>query len=303
MLIMVQQSDAQILGREAETWFRSVLPREWIAEQPKEDIGLDFIVFIGDKTEVGKLEFGVQVKGSANRPIVRDDIVSEAGITRGNVIFWASRLAPTLLVLYDDSKKQGYYGWIPKILPSAELREFLASKRATITLKVPIGNRIEERAWKSIREAVTRQRDSISGAVFTINVTRALLEAINLVASSLRLLLIVQFDEPTSRTQEHQMLLDLADTLSHAELIKALHNLSEKLEKNTPMSNFVMNAVLAYQKEVEVFTSGFEKVLEGKDAAVLINPDLRKMARPRLVIMQLELIHALSQVKVVTGTE
>ena len=115
---MVKQTESQIIGRAGERWFQGLIPREWIFQRPEEDIGLDGKVTIGTNTATGGLEFGVQVKASTNWDI-KDGVISLAGIKTDTLVFWGSRLYPTLLVLYDVSKDTGYYGWASDITNSA----------------------------------------------------------------------------------------------------------------------------------------------------------------------------------------
>ena len=61
------------------------------------------------------IEFGVQVKAS-NRWSIQDDNGVVQGIAIQTLRYWAGRLLPTLIVLYDAEAKAGYFGWAPELI-------------------------------------------------------------------------------------------------------------------------------------------------------------------------------------------
>jgi len=102
---MIKQTESQNLGRAGERWFQSMLPKEWIFQKPEEDIGLDGKIIIGSDRETGGNEFAVQIKASKSWD-TKDGLISVEGIKTDTISFWGSRLYPTLLVLFDEQKKQ-----------------------------------------------------------------------------------------------------------------------------------------------------------------------------------------------------
>ena len=299
---MAEQSIAQILGRKGERWFRSILPDEWIFNKPEEDFGIDGTVIIGEKARVGALEFHVQIKSTSNCKRIKDFIVVP-NISRGSVLFWIARLAPTMLVLYDRKRNLGYYGWIPEILPSDKLRTFLGSKKETISLKIPKKSIINEHCWHSLNEKLRTQRDALISLVFRLNISSSLLNAIHSLSVSLRLLMFSLFDSRLD-AKEHRMMTDLSEMIAYKNVIRALSVFRSEIEseigKNSQLSDFLLNVSDAVRSEIDTFTIGFDVLLEtdNKPVAVRINPEKRERARPRLWAMLTEIILTISGIRV-----
>jgi Domain of unknown function (DUF4365) len=68
---MRKQSKAQIIGREGERWFSSILPPEWSLQRPIDDFGSDGIVAVGSEKHLTSFEFGVQVKSTSQLKAVK----------------------------------------------------------------------------------------------------------------------------------------------------------------------------------------------------------------------------------------
>jgi hypothetical protein len=73
--VLPKQTSAQILGRQGERWFHSILPPEWVFTRPSEDFGIDGTVAIGDSAAMTPVEFGVQIKASSHWATQGENIV------------------------------------------------------------------------------------------------------------------------------------------------------------------------------------------------------------------------------------
>ena len=74
------------------------MPREWIYQKPDDDIGLDGRVTLGTRSATGGFEFAVQVKTS-KRWESSDGSIAVRDVKVDSLLFWGSRLYPTMLVL------------------------------------------------------------------------------------------------------------------------------------------------------------------------------------------------------------
>ena len=119
---MRKQSKSQIIGREGERWFDSVLPPEWSIQKPLDDFGIDGIVAVGTETHLSPVEFGVQIKSSTHFNTVGGKIVVPK-ISKDELLYWSRKFYPTLFLAYDTKRKIGYFDWISNITSSDDLRK------------------------------------------------------------------------------------------------------------------------------------------------------------------------------------
>ena len=132
---MRKQSIAQVIGREGERWFASMLPPEWVLQRPSEDFGIDAVVAVGDSSRVTPFEFGVQIK-SCRRWKTSEECLVLYGISIDVARYWAQRFIPTLLVAFENSTKRGYYAWAADLISD----DALNGKAESLTLRIPKAN-------------------------------------------------------------------------------------------------------------------------------------------------------------------
>lgn len=137
---MIKQSKHQITGRVGESWFESILPASWIFEKPKTDIGLDGRVFLGTDESVGELEFAVQIKTTNNLKRQGKHFIF-TGIKSDTFKFWATRVYPTFLIVYDNKNKKGYY-----VILSSSLNSLtdLQEKKKSVVIKFPVASELSK---------------------------------------------------------------------------------------------------------------------------------------------------------------
>lgn len=177
---MRKQVKAQVLGREGERWFQSILPPEWVFQRPSEDFGIDGTVAIGDERSLTAFEFGVQIKASTIW-IIRDDYLIVPSIPVDVLRYWAVRLLPTLLVAYDAANRTGYYAWVPELIT---LTDITSSAKATTTLKVPVSQRLDTKTWLVIKGQTLQYHRRLASALATTKVIRPLLSTVHALAQA-----------------------------------------------------------------------------------------------------------------------
>ena len=146
---MRNQNKSQIVGREGERWFSSILPPEWTIQRPIDDFGIDGIVSIGTESSVLPLEFGVQIKSSVNFKSINDKVVVPC-ISSEMLQYWLSKLLPTLLVAYDAKKKVGYYDWVHNLLKNEQALD----NKGKHFLHIDSKRQFIDQSWKNISTEV-----------------------------------------------------------------------------------------------------------------------------------------------------
>ncbi len=288
---MRKQSTSQIIGRDGERWFQSILPPQWILNKPTEDFGIDFIVAIGDEENVTSFEFGVQVKTRKHwHAQGRKLVVSQLSL---DVLrYWSMRLTPTLLVAYEASTKKGYYIWVPEILTE----EVLQRKCATTSLSIPMKQKLTEKSWPSIKEELLRYHRELAASLGALKALRPVIKAINSFAQSSMLLRIAETSSP--KEENEKMLLDLSQALAHREVIVALESLAENIGASTHAGTKLLASSSAYRSLCEEIYHPFDAFMkDNKDQAVAFwaNKEKTKELLPKL------LMHILTTMAFLTG--
>ena len=119
---MRKQSKAQVIGREGERWFHSVLPPEWSIQKPLDDFGIDGIVAVGTQAHLSPIEFGVQIKSSSRFKIIDRKLIVPR-ISRDELLYWSRKFYPTLIIAYDTRAKRGYFDWISNVSSLGDLQK------------------------------------------------------------------------------------------------------------------------------------------------------------------------------------
>lgn len=294
---MIKQTQSQSLGRAGERWFQSLLPKEWIFQKPEEDIGLDGKIIIGSDRETGGNEFAVQIKASKSWDI-KDGLISVERIKTDTISFWGSRLYPTLLVLFDEEKNSGYFGWVFDIIhhpiefayPSTRLSQ------KTITLKISASSTLTKDSFKQIKSDVDNYYikfvNSLKGLRKTINI----LPTINQLIEAVRGLYLSHMQKP--KTKEQEMMLGIMMVMSHREIIRAMDNLQKKYQLEIGTKDFVLYFIATYINEVNKIINDFDKIIyEDETRAVLINPEAHQKNTPKLIDLIFDLILILTDEK------
>ena len=157
---MRNQNKSQIVGREGERWFSSLLPSEWTIQRPIDDFGTDGIVAIGTESNVLPLEFGVQIKSSVNFKSVGGKIVVPR-ISSAMLQYWLSKLLPTLLVAYDAKRRTGYYDWVHNLVTN----EQILNKEGKHFLHIDSKRQFSDLSWRQISTETTELHEMFFQAV------------------------------------------------------------------------------------------------------------------------------------------
>ena len=281
---MISQSQSQILGRAGERWFQSLLPRQWIFQKPEEDIGIDGKITIGNNEKVGIYEFAVQVKASKSWSI-SEGIITIEGIKSDTISYWGSRLYPTLIILYDDTQKVGYYGWafdivnhpIEFAIPTSRL------KQKTVSLKLKSSQILNSAAFVTIEKDVVTYFEKFANSLKELRKTVNIIPTINRLTQSVRGIYLSHMKVP--KTEDEARMLSLMMVVSHKGIINAMDELQTHYQLEIGSKDFIKYFIASYINEVNKFISEFDKFIYERDGAgaVWINPDIHKKITPQLI--------------------
>jgi hypothetical protein len=148
----------------SQRFFINSLPRNWLAEKPQGDYGVDLRVDIFEGENAIGLELLVQLKSSSEG--TDDDVVKMRLNTRTYKYLW-DKLAVVMLVKYIAVENEAYWLLLSDVPePSAE--------KETFTINIPKINRLSSIDWQAIHQYVymvtmrkidTRRRFTFRGNV------------------------------------------------------------------------------------------------------------------------------------------
>lgn len=261
---MRRQSKSQIVGREGERWFESVLPPEWSIQRPIDDFGLDGIIAVGDSTHLTPYEFGVQIKSSLHFNFVRSHVVVPK-ISRDEIEYWTRKFFPTLLVAYDTNQKIGYFDWISNLVG---LREMQSGKRL-FYLHIRSERVVRGECWAVIKDELKRFHREFSIAV------RGAREIIPLAASLaglLRNLCKSKMADVTKIDQQH--LYATVQAWTHEEVIRQLDRFIPDVDPASMAASNLQRFRDSYMDGCKLIFHDFEKQY--------LNPDVKWILMKKL---------------------
>jgi hypothetical protein len=294
---MIKQTESQNIGRAGERWFQSILPKEWIFKKPEEDIGIDGKIILGTENFTGGLEFGVQIKSSKSWEI-KEGTISVEGIKTDTIAFWGSRLYPTMLVLYDESKDMGYYGWVFDIInhPIEFAVPFARLIKKSITLKMRCSSILSKNSLSQIKRDVEEYYMKFIDSLIALRKSINVLPIVNKLVEAIRGIYLSHMQKPKS--SDETMLLDLMMATSHKQVVLSLKELQNKYQLEIGSGNFIHYFITTYINEVNKIINEFDQFVErNKTNAIWINPEMRQKNTPKLIDMILDFMLVLTDDK------
>lgn len=286
---MPKQNKAQNTGRLGERWFPQQLPANWIFQPPHEDIGIDGVVVICEDSPSNGLEFRVQIKSSKDWEIHKESILLR--VKKGNLKYWLTGFNPTLVVLYDTTKKIGWYSWVNQLI--AEDISALNAKSKTVLLRIPVDNIIDASIWNIISRQLHALHQRIVKRIIVTNMALPVLKTIHSLMQSLRLIDMCAFNWPEDlKDFNHKMdindlnarndldkcneLVD-AEITAHKEIAQALFELDQELNEAGIPSTGAKDAALKYCDVCARFIKDFHKYIEHSGPGFQTQVDVKSM--------------------------
>lgn len=257
---MPKQSEAQIIGREGEIWFESQLPSGWLLQPPKTDVGVDGVVVICDNSDLNGREFRVQVKASKH-PKVRGTNIVVSRLKHSTIEYWFLSPVPTLVVVYDVTKKCGYYRWHVELFE--EVRKSLKYKNdKSISIRIPTSNTLDVESWKVIKENLRWHYRNIRESLYAARNARSLLPTIHDLTAAVRQLNSIDHQPIPidKRTAEQDGILAIMEMMQHRLIVSSLSQLLSELDQNSEGARTLEAWIDSYSSKVTSVFPNFEKL-------------------------------------------
>jgi len=254
--------DRAHLGDQGELWFAAALPRGWVWQPPRRDVGKDGLIVIRDHSQLHNLEFSVQIKTS-EQPKIANGLLVVRNVPRASVEYWFASPLPTLVVAVDVKNRQGWFAWHLDLFDAP--RELYAAKSASLTLRLPESNRLDEAGWEQIKVRLRLHYGALHRAIAgdaTKAVVLAAVHRISTMAGNLVRIGANSVPDPPVTPKEGVTLL-----LEQFELRGVLDTVTELLAKIEVDSDF--------HKQLSFWLSSFE----GRASAA--HPSLKHLPRDR----------------------
>jgi len=138
------RSESHQLEEASERLFRECLPRNWTAEKPANDYGVDLRVDLFEGKHATGLELLVQLKASEGSTEGESETV-RLRVATYNLL--RSKLQVAMLVKFIECEREAY--WVLfKDIPSP------SQNQKTFTIHIPKANRLSAIPWPEIQEYV-----------------------------------------------------------------------------------------------------------------------------------------------------
>lgn len=295
---MRRQTESQAIGRKGERWFENMLPRQWTFDRPREDIGIDGCVALGTPTEMGGLQFGVQIK-SRKSWHVRDNSIS-VRLDHSAIRLWRSRTAPVLIVLYDAALDKGYFCWAHALpIWNSRLRDTplqtIRSKAKSIVEHVSVDCVLSPSTWDRIEADVKSYFERFVETLEDHNITVAILPTLNTILESLRGLYIVQTRWDKAANAEEQGMLLLLEMTSHRDVIRSVSKLRTEYHFACKTVEELERFLATYRNRVGGCIENLDELMaENEGCVVRANHDGLTHLRPWCIETLFEFVIGLS---------
>ncbi len=243
---MLQSGSGQShLGDQGELWFAAALPRGWVWQPPRRDVGKDGLIVIRDNTELHNLEFSVQIKTTA-RPRFRGEHLVLPGVSKASIRYWFASPVPTLVVGVDINEHVGWYAWHFDLFDSPET--LFKTDAETITILIPRKNRLDTDGWNQLRKDVFDHFKALQRALSTETVTPHLLRTVYQVARIVGNLIRLGSSAPPKPplTQREGMSI-LIEQMELRDLIHAVRTFLDKIGKHSEAHKMIAFWITSFE--------------------------------------------------------
>jgi len=251
---MPNQSSSNIIGRKGERWFQSQLPPDWIFQTPSEDIGVDGTIVICDDSSMKGTEFRVQIKAST-RFNKNSKQLTVSKVKRSTFIYWLTGFTPTLLVIYDTEKDEGYYFWVNKLINHNE--NLINSTDKEINLSVPKIHKIDKKCWADIKNDLKELRISISNIIHDQSVLLPYLYDLMQIIQRLNYSETVKKIDGSEPSKDDLRFLWELEIICHKEFVLLIEDILTLVKEETSTSLYIKNIISGYKEICKSFCINF----------------------------------------------
>ena len=271
---MPKQTSSQETGRIGERWFDSQLPPNWIAQFPREDVGIDRVVVICEPGSANGLEFRVQVKSSV-RFQRRNDKLVVRGVKRSAVKYWVTGFTPTLVVAYETSLGMGYCAWANQILASKT--ELLQDAVGVCSLCIPTNMPVDESLWGRIRDQVGGISAALGRRLLLAGRVVPFLRALNQMSGALQGLYFAEAARPPepNRTEAQREFMWELEVTCHRDVVRATLALEKEVLDCSVTIGGLKQYAEEYARRCRGFIPEFDRTIttEAKPCQCRVDPE------------------------------
>lgn len=218
------------LGDQGELWFASQLPRGWVWQPPRRDVGKDGLIVVRDDSDLQNVEFAVQIKSTAT-PVGGGRNVTIKNVSRSSVLYWCASTHPTLLVVVSVTTRRAWYAWHFDVVDTRP--EALGSLPPQITLKIPTTNVLNEDAWDEIRNELKRCYNYLWNSTSKSYSFVFIVASVNILSTLARNMLTVMATEAPKPPDSEQDAVTLLIEESHHRNVLAVANKAHRALPST----------------------------------------------------------------------
>lgn len=254
---MPNQSSSNIIGRKGERWFQSQIPADWIFQIPSEDIGVDGTVVICDNSPMKGTEFRVQIKSSTKFKNSKQLTISK--VKRSTFIYWLTGFTPTLLVIYDTNKNEGYYFWANKLINYN--KNLLETTDTEINLSIPKSQKIDVKCWDNIKNDLKELRISISNIIHDQSVLLPYLHDLMEIIQRLNYSETVKKIDGSEPSKDDLLFLWEVEMNCHKQFILLVEEMLTLIKEETSTCLYIKNIIIGYKEICKTFCINFNEAV------------------------------------------
>lgn len=287
------------IGDKGELWLASQLPRGWIWQPPRKDLGKDGLVVVRDDSVFHNLEFSIQVKATL-KPRRNREVISIRNVSRSSVMYWMASSHPTLIVVVDLSCYRAWYIWHFDVFRSVS--EVASMKGATVTIRVPTKNELNDAAWDDIRSELKRCYNLIYNLMSKADSYVWIVGSTSSIAiATQNLLKISEMPIPAKDGQNDDFIPLLIEQQQHRNMLAVANKLFRGLDPASKLCRDVHTWIEQYERlaRSSFLTLGEipPNISNDFHSALGFRPEVLATSRKQMIALLLDLVGLITQVR------
>ena len=243
------------IGDQGELWFASQLPRGWVWQPPRRDVGKDGMIVIRDDSDLNNVEFAIQVKSTTSK-VGSGQSIAIKNVSRSSILYWCASTHPTLLVIVSIATQTAWYAWHFHVVDTRP--KSLASLPTLTNIKIPTENVLDAKAWDGIRAEIKRCYMFLWNSTSRSQSYVFIVASISVLSTYARNLVVAtQRDPPKAPLSEHEAIALLFEQRLHRNVLA----IAVKAHRALPSASRLHQDVVTWtQQYVELVRHSFPHI-------------------------------------------
>ena len=285
------------IGDEGELWFAAQLPRGWVWQPPRRDLGKDGLIVVRDNSDLHNLEFAVQVKSSV-QPTVHDGHIIKAGVSRSSVLYWFASPLPTLVVAVDVTQRLGWFAWHLDLFRSPA--DVFDAEAETLTIRIPERNQLNDAGWSLIRCHLKEHFSSLQAALTDARLTSRLMAGLNLISTAVgNLVRLSSCPPPDGQPDNREGISILIEQIEHRNILTTVRTLLRRIRPESGAHKQIRFWIESYEATVLRAFPRFSELPSNNsfppDLELAFAPKVVMETRSRLIEAGIDMIRLLTR--------